>query len=142
MRHITHTTPQCDFLAEALGLSKVGWIFSQATTDKEQEYILSSSEVGVGVELHPCLLRAWVWCCCWLWAVCRRLRCSPPAPEHSSLLTLHHSSSNTTKQTNTTKQPQIQQMAAMQDELGPKSVTALVTWVDGQVHFEVRVGAC
>lgn len=33
---------------------------------------------------------------------------------------------------------QIQAMAAMQDELGPKSVTVLVTWVDGQVHFEVR----
>lgn len=33
---------------------------------------------------------------------------------------------------------QIQAMAAMQDEFGPKSVTVLVTWVDGQVHFEVR----
>lgn len=33
---------------------------------------------------------------------------------------------------------QIQAMAAMQDEMGPKSVTVLVTWVDGQVHFEVR----
>lgn len=32
-------------------------------------------------------------------------------------------------------------MAAMQDELGPKSVTVLVTWVDGQVHFEVGVTA-
>lgn len=34
---------------------------------------------------------------------------------------------------------QIQAMAAMQDEFGPKSVTVLVTWVDGQVHFEVRL---
>jgi hypothetical protein len=36
---------------------------------------------------------------------------------------------------------QIQAMAAVQDELGPKSVTVLVTWVDGQVHFEVRAVA-
>lgn len=28
-------------------------------------------------------------------------------------------------------------MAAMQEEMGPKAVTVLVTWVDGQVHFEV-----
>lgn len=34
---------------------------------------------------------------------------------------------------------QIQDMAAMQDEFGPKSVTVLVTWVDGQVHFEVSI---
>lgn len=32
---------------------------------------------------------------------------------------------------------QVQAMAAIQDEMGPKSVTVLVTWVDGQVHFEV-----
>jgi hypothetical protein len=37
---------------------------------------------------------------------------------------------------------QIQAMAAMQDEMGPKSVTVLVTWDandhGGNVHFEVR----
>jgi hypothetical protein len=34
---------------------------------------------------------------------------------------------------------QIQAMAAMQNEFGPKSVTVLVTWVEGQVHFEVGI---
>lgn len=36
---------------------------------------------------------------------------------------------------------QIQAMAAMQDEFGPKSVAVLVTWVDGEVHFEVGAAA-
>jgi hypothetical protein len=41
---------------------------------------------------------------------------------------------------------QIQAMAAMQDEMGPKSVTVLVTWDandhGGNVHFEVRGCRC
>lgn len=36
---------QCDFIASVLGLSKVGWVFTQASKDKPEEYIMSSSEV-------------------------------------------------------------------------------------------------
>lgn len=66
-----------DFLAGVLGLSKVGWVFSQATRDRpegEDDYIMSSSE--------------------------------------------------------------IQAIASIQDEMGPKAVTVLVTWVEQHVHFE------
>lgn len=37
---------QCDFIASVLGLSKVGWIFTQAAKDKSDDYIMSSSEVS------------------------------------------------------------------------------------------------
>lgn len=39
-------TVQCDFIASVLGLSKVGWVFSQAAKDTPEDYIMSSSEVG------------------------------------------------------------------------------------------------
>lgn len=36
---------QCDFIADVLGLSKVGWVFTQAAKDTPDDYIMSSSEV-------------------------------------------------------------------------------------------------
>jgi hypothetical protein len=40
---------QCDFIADVLGLSKVGWVFTQAAKDKPDDYIMSSSEVCLNV---------------------------------------------------------------------------------------------
>jgi hypothetical protein len=51
-----HAVLQCDFIASVLGLSKVGWVFTQAARDKPQDYIMSSSEVR-HPHMHqpPCL---------------------------------------------------------------------------------------
>jgi hypothetical protein len=43
-RHIPpQTLPQVDFLAELMGLKKVGWVFAQS--NKQRDYIISGEEV-------------------------------------------------------------------------------------------------
>lgn len=38
-----HLAPKVDFLAELMGLKKVGWIFAQS--NKPRDYIISGAEV-------------------------------------------------------------------------------------------------
>lgn len=48
-----HAALQCDFIASILGLSKVGWIFTQATKDTPDDYIMGSSEVRRQLQSTP-----------------------------------------------------------------------------------------
>lgn len=99
-------TPPCPLKWYAS--SQVGWIFTQST--KERDFIMSGEEVGPG--------RCW-WPCGWAVLAGEGLQgaCFNRAAAPHHLLTDASAAPS---------RPQLQQIAAVQDEMGPHAVTALV----------------